>query len=147
MRTDIPSQGPGRAAAQSSHATSVLEHNHKNHKSLKSWKAQTKYGYGTTIVLGATSNEIIKILNSIPKLNVECSGWTFDPDYVIPVSSELIPFIKRQKLIGEGAFIETVDQPDGSKRYYLHREEYTCAYIMGEKESLAPYLGHLPLYQ
>ena len=143
MRTDLPSQKAGRACAQASHATSVLEHEHKGDKELKTWKAQTIYGYGTTIVLGADKEGISKALNSIG--NKFVSGWCIDPDYAISISSELEKFIDYDKLEGAKASLEKIE--GDSDRLILHRPERTCAYILGTKSELAPYIGHLPLYQ
>jgi hypothetical protein len=144
MRTDLPSQKAGRACAQASHATSVLEHERKGHKDLKAWKAQTEFGYGTTIVLGANKEEISKIFHSLPP-SFECSGWCIDPDYAISISSELVRFIDSDALKSADAKLEEI--PNDPDRLILHRPERTCAYILGTKSELAPYLGHLPLYQ
>lgn len=143
MRTDLPSQGPGRAAAQASHATSVLEWEHSRHHDLRRWKSQTPYGYGTCIVLGATHEEITSVLASMTNSNF-LTGWVIDPDYAIGISSELDKFIDYDKLKESFASIEKTDDPG---RLVLHRREKTCAYILGNKEDLQPYLGHLPLYQ
>lgn len=144
MRTDLPSQGPGRACAQASHATSVLDHEWKNHRDVKDWKAQTPYGYGTCIVLGATKTEITDILASLTG-SKSPMGWCIDPDYAISISSELEQWIDQAKLETMRASLETL--PDDPSRLILHRLEKTCAYILGNKADLAPYLGHLPLYQ
>lgn len=144
MRTDLPSQGPGRACAQASHATSVLDHEWKGNKDVKDWKAQTQYGYGTCIVLGATWAEITDILASLTG-SKSPMGWCIDPDYAISISSELEKFIDDTKLKDAHATLESL--PDDPSRLILHRSEKTCAYILGNKEDLAPYLGHLPLYQ
>lgn len=143
MRTDIPSQAAGRAAAQASHATSVLEHEFKDHKDLKTWKSQTQYGYGTCIVLGATLTEITDIFSTLTGSKY-CMGWTIDPDYVIPISTEIENFIDTKILKSVGASVEYVD--GNPPRLFLHRREKTCAYILGPKEDLKSYLGNLPLY-
>lgn len=144
MRTDLPSQGAGRACAQASHATSVLEYEFKGHKDLKEWQHQTEFGYGTCIVLGATKQEIADILATMTGSKFPC-GWVIDPDYAISISSELDAFIDHNRLKAAGASIEPV--PTDSGRLILHRKEKTCAYILGSKEDLAAFLGHLPLYQ
>lgn len=144
MRTDLPSQGPGRSCAQASHATSVLEHEWNNHKDLKAWKSQTKYGYGTCIVLGGSITEISDVLESLTG-SKQPKGWCVDPDYAISISSELDKFIDTDRLEKVGATLEEL--PEDHSRLILHRPERTCAYVLGSKADLAPYLGHLPLYQ
>jgi hypothetical protein len=144
MRTDLPSQGIGRACAQASHATSVLEWNHNRHNDYKQWKAQTQYGYGTTIVLGASKTQITDILACLI-CSKQLKGWCIDPDYAISISFEVEKFLDCDALKSAGAWFEQAD--NDPHRLILHRPEKTCAYVLGSKEDLALYLGHLPLYQ
>lgn len=136
MRTDLPSMTTGRAMAQASHAANAFIKKFGKHKEVKAWQRQTKQGFGTAIVLAADRG----IINGKFSLMF---GYKFkelvvDPDYVIPVSTELLPYIifEHQKM-----FV-----PLDDRKMLFHREEVTCAYIFGSKEDLKPYLGDLPLH-
>jgi peptidyl-tRNA hydrolase len=141
MRTDLPSMGAGRAAAQASHAANAFIHKFGGKADVKEWQKQTPQGFGTAIVLGVTFDQF--------QLKEKCSkamsqGFhadsVIDPDYVISVSKEIMPFIDSKNL---GHFEQSPADPD---KYLLHREEVTCAYIFGDKEKLVELLGDLPLY-
>lgn len=137
MRNDLPSMGPGRAAAQASHAANAFIHEWGYGKlgraDVAEWQRQTKQGFGTAIILSANKVQIEKILKS----RVIPQGWVIDPDYVISVSVELAPYIKR--------VFKEVSETDPS-RLLVHRSEKTCAYVFGLKEDLEHLVGELPLY-
>ena len=140
MRTDLPSMGCGRAAAQASHAANAFIHKHGNTKDAKAWTASTPQGFGTAIVLGASMDEI-----SVATKKAESQGFAtqliVDPDYAISISAEIVPFLNKEL---KGIKIEQSEK-DPTK-YIIHRQEITCAYIFGNKDELAPILGELPLY-
>ena len=142
MRTDLGSMGSGRAAAQASHASNAFWHKYGKTKDAQTWAASTPQGFGTAIVLGATLDQIKDkcgqaIMAKFP------TDTVIDPDYAIVFSSELVPFINQESL-GKNTKIE--QSPTDPKKWILHREEITCAYILGEKEALQPILGDLALY-
>ena len=142
MRTDLGSLGPGRAAAQASHAASAFAKKYGLTKDYKDWSSQTPQGFGTAIVLGADFNTIGQLHKKAYHQNF-ATEQIIDPDYVISFSPELMPYIK----IGQpndSTYVEkSVTDPN---KYLLHREEMTCAYIFGDKEKLVELLGELPLY-
>ena len=140
MRTDLPSMGAGRAAAQASHAANAFIHEHGNRDDVKAWQAQTPQGFGTAIVLGVTALNI-DVLFDLEHGNEEVAkGKVYDPDYVITVPSEVVPYIDDRKLN------QFEVSPTDSSKYLFHRKEMTCAYIFGDKEKLKPLLSQFPLY-
>jgi hypothetical protein len=128
--------------AQANHAASVLEHEFGAMSKCKRaevgwWKLQTKQGFGTCIVLSATKAQIDAIFNTGGLKSWIMKGWVIDPDYVIRVSHEVAQFMKGAKFLPETADDKTIA---------FTRSEKTCAFVMGTKEELDPYLGELPLY-
>jgi hypothetical protein len=136
IRTDLPSMSSGRAMAQASHASNAFIKKFGKHKEVQSWQRQTNQGFGTAIVLAADLPTIVKTRLS---LHSNIHGEVIDPDYVIPISSEVFPYIKPESLY-------MFEESDDGKRYFFHREEVTCAYIFGSKKDLTPILGNLPLH-
>lgn len=137
MRVDLPSMGAGRAAAQASHAANAFIHGNGAMPSVLDWQSQTAQGFGTAIVLGATLDQI---KNKMALAKGFLNDTVVDPDYVISVSSELIPVIKMDS---RTQFVPSETDPT---KYLYHRSEVTCAYIFGDKELLKSILGDLPLY-
>lgn len=140
MRTDLPSMGYGRAAAQASHASNAFIHSFGHTKPAKEWAGQTRQGFGTAIVLNGGT---VKNISEIVSISISKGFYSMeivDPDYVIPVSSELIPYIADKNM---GKFEQSVTDPT---KYFFHRSEVTCAYIFGDRTELKPILGHLSLY-
>lgn len=144
MRTDLPSMGAGRAAAQASHASNAFWHKYGKRAEAQAWASSTKQGFGTAIVLGATLDQIKEKCAAAIEQKFP-TDTVIDPDYAIAFSSELLPFMRSQSEIASGNAKIEQSEKDPTK-YILHREEITCAYIFGEKEALQPILGDLPLY-
>ena len=146
MRTDLPSMGAGRAAAQASHASNAFWHDWGQRAEAKEWARQTPQGFGTAIVLGATKEQIDAIFRSkVDDFNrYLMKSWIIDPDYAISIPSESAQFIDKDKLRRQGGKLEKIS--DNPEKWILHREEKTCAYIFGDRDDLAPILGSLPLY-
>jgi peptidyl-tRNA hydrolase len=142
MRTDLPSMGAGRAAAQASHASNAFWHKYGKTKDAQAWAASTPQGFGTAIVLGATFEQIKEKCAAAISQKFPCDT-VIDPDYAIVFSSELLPYLDKS-VSGDPTRIE--QSATDPKKYILHRQEVTCAYILGEKEALQPILGDLPLY-
>lgn len=140
MRTDLPSMQSGRAAAQASHAANAFWHKYKNQSDAKNWASQTAQGFGTAIVLGATFDQIKEKCAAAITKHFPCDT-VVDPDYVVPISSELVPYLDK-----DNKAIKVEQSPTDPKKYFIHREEVTCAYILGDKEDLSPILGDLALY-
>jgi peptidyl-tRNA hydrolase len=144
MRTDLPSMGPGRAAAQASHASNAFWHKYGKTKEAQAWAASTKQGFGTAIVLGATLEQI-KERCGAALTNKFAMDTITDTDYAISFSAELLPYMRTQSELASGNATIEQSEKDPNK-YILHRQEVTCAYIFGDKEALQPILGDLPLY-
>ena len=141
MRSDLFSMNPGRAMAQASHASNAFIHEYGKLKLVKKWQKQTDQGFGTAIVLAADLQTITNIFSRLKELKYETMGTVLDPDYVIPIPADIMPFLS-----DETQRTHTFDPIDDGKRYLFHREEITCAYIFGDKNQLSPFLGELPLH-
>lgn len=140
MRNDLPSMGCGRAAAQASHASNAFIHKFGEREDVVEWSNQTPQGFGTAIVLSASHSDIAEALNECNDLGIDTIEKVVDPDYVIPISSEIVPFLNQSERI-------TVEQSaTDPNKSFIHRSEVTCAYVFGDKERLAPILGRFPLY-
>ena len=140
MRNDLPSLGPGRAAAQSSHASNAFWRKFGCAKSVEEWADSTHQGFGTAIVLSATIYQIDNLIKKAGQQGI-FSGQIVDPDYAITISYELVPFLDKNL-----KDIKVEQSEKDPTKYIIHRQEITCGYIFGDKESLEPLLGDLPLY-
>lgn len=148
MRNDLESMGPGRAAAQASHATSAFMKSFGpdskcQRQEVKDWMKTTKQGFGTAIVLGVTKEQIEDVFNKVPLKRWVMKEKVYDPDYVIKVSQEIASLINPVKwpVCCDNKFTYNEDNTVS-----ISRNEMTCAYIFGEKEELTPAVGHLELY-
>lgn len=142
VRKDLPSMGPGRAAAQASHAANAFIHQFNKFTNVQEWAASTKQGFGTAIVLATNLVDLTTKVKEASR-NKFPSELVIDPDYAISISSEIVPFIDKT-LQNKTVKLEISDTD--STKYILHREEVTCGYIFGNKEELKSLLGDLPLY-
>jgi len=140
VRTDLPSMGAGRAAAQASHAANAFIHSYGNRAEVKEWQKQTPQGFGTAIVLGVDFATLKQTCAAAIGRKFPCDT-VIDPDYVVSVSSEIIPYMN-----SDDSRIKIEPSPTDSNKYLIHREEITCGYIFGDKEKLLELLGTLPLY-
>jgi hypothetical protein len=138
MRNDLPSMNPGRAMAQASHASNAFIKEFGKWKEVKKWQDQTNQGFGTVIVLSADIQTINDIWTSI-RMSILIKDHIVDPDYVIPVPIEVLPYIDKNH---KGKFVLS----DDKRKAFFSRREITCAYIFGNSEELSPVLGHLPLH-
>lgn len=89
MRSDMASLNPGRAMAQAAHAANQfifeaqfnVDQNLQN--KVREWQEETPYGFGTTIVLDAHSDELIyKTLTWLSPKDY-FAREVVDPEYVI----------------------------------------------------------------
>lgn len=139
--------GAGRAAAQASHASNAFIHKFGKRRDVKEWQKQTKQGFGTAIVLGVNYKKLAEFFvdgkNIIgPRYPHTLTDWVvkelvYDPDYVIRISTELLPYLFTIKTVPDSIKDNTVA---------VTRKEVTCGYVFGTKEELQPFLGDLPLY-
>ena len=140
MRNDLDSMKAGRAAAQASHASNAFIHKFGKNEEVKEWANQTPQGFGTAIVLSGDVKDIeyalIRTGVCVPSAPHE---KVVDPDYAIVVTAEI------NRLISSCSNIFLVEHLENGM-VCIHREEWTCAYIFGEKEQLTEILGKFPLY-
>jgi len=141
LRNDLSSMGYGRACAQASHASNAFIHKFGDNADVKLWQAQTPQGFGTAIVLSANLFDIAETLDECKNSGFEVHDTVVDPDYVVPISSELVPFLNR-----DDKRITVEPSATDPNKSFIHRSEVTCAYVFGDKEQLAPILSRFPLY-
>jgi hypothetical protein len=137
MRNDLQSLVPGRCMAQAAHAGNAVVHEHGKHVAVREWQAQTEQGFGTTIVLSVSINQIDSIFSCEDLKDWLIKGMVVDPDYVVRVTHEIAQFMPTVTFIPESADEKTIG---------FTRKEVTCAYILGTKEELSQYLDELSLY-
>ena len=122
MRTDMDSMNPGKACAQAAHAANqfVTLHSftHTQLDKLRKWQAQTKYGFGTTIVLDAGAYNELEEYMEVASGSGLTHGKVTDPTYPVQDGqvTHLLPII-------------------------------TCGYVFGKKDdpAIKSILGSLPL--
>ena len=140
IRNDLPSMNVGRAAAQASHASNAFIHEFGKRKDVKTWQKSTTQGFGTAIILSASSPVIQSVLNSCDSISENIPiGWVVDPEYGVPVTKELFDFINKKVFS-----VEPLIKPDGTVVFF--RSEKTCAYVFGRKSELTNVVGFLPLF-
>ena len=137
MRNDLPSMNPGKAMAQASHASNQMVKEHGDSPACKEWQSQTKHGFGTVIVLGATIEQITECYNQTRE-NVRV-GQVVDKTYPYIVTKEIAGLIPSELDTDKRACLD-------NKSMVLFRAATTCAYFLGTKEDLQPILGHLNLH-
>jgi hypothetical protein len=143
-RTDLKSMNNGKGSAQSSHASLAAAHdigsgiNGGLHQSWNDWKSQTGQGFGTTIVLAATIENIRNLGASLRSVSMEIAfGEVIDPTYPFFVEDEIFLLLDES--------IHTADPVNTGKGYACCRKEVTCAYFFGVKEDIEMYVEHLNL--
>ena len=144
MRVDLGSLSKGRACAQASHASNAFWNAYGKTEEAQEWAKSTTQGFGTSIVLGASLDVIKERCNKVYSER-EFNGMSdtiLDPDYVVSISSELLPYMNVSSALNARLEQSTTDP----NKYMFHRAEITCAYIFGDRELLKPIVGDLPLY-
>lgn len=136
---------PGRCMAQASHASNALVHKYGKNTEVKEWQRQTKQGFGTTIVLAASIERIDEIF-AVERIKWHTNkGKVIDPEYVIRVPSE-VANLMHQNYDAKFCSFQFDYSISSDDKIAIVRSEVTCAYILGTKEELDPFLGNLPLY-
>lgn len=143
--------GPGRAAAQASHATSAFMKSFGPdskcyRQEVKDWMKMAPQGFGTAIVLGVTGTKIDELFDKGGLLG----DWiikekVYDPDYTIRVSHEIAELLHQNYEAKFCTFKFNYDLAD-AKTTVISRKEMTCAYVFGDREDLIESLETLPLY-
>lgn len=149
MRTDLATMNPGKAMAQASHASNAFVHMtrgdlHEDRAALaEAWKAETKQGFGTVLVLGCDKANLDTVIEAA-RINGFAASKVIDPTYPYRVDSaeiaNLIP-----------TTVDTVPRTlnaDPKAPVTLFREEITCAFVFGDKEEIEALniLSHLKLH-
>ena len=140
-RTDMASMNPGKAMAHAAHAANAfvfgMEARIADHslpvgsplyQLYTSWKNSTTQGFGTTIVLQSTDDQSCKIVDACLCDDSVNSGWCVDPTYPYAVSSEIANLIPTT-----GDTLGRIPNPNGTVTMF--REERTCAWVFGDKNS------------
>ena len=137
MRSDLPSMNPGRGMAQSAHAANLFIFKHGNDIHVKNW--QRVNGFGTTICLSATKNEVERVVKSAKRKNL-MAGLVYDPTYKYSLHPEIAELIDRRTFTAAAILKE-----DG--QWVLFRKELTCGYMFIEDDSTEreELVGDLPL--
>jgi peptidyl-tRNA hydrolase len=135
MRTDLPSMNAGKAMAQASHASNAFIHRMDNKGSsregintmVNAWRGETNQGFGTVLVLGASGNQIRTILENAKTVATGdvLAEAIIDPTYPYRVTGEIANVIMKDTIY------------KGDAEFTLTREEMTCAYVFGDKDSTA----------
>jgi hypothetical protein len=163
MRNDLPSLNPGKLAAQAAHASNQfvgeLMNNmiHPNDDFIRdavrlnamytTW-AQEANNFGTTIVLGATLEQInealvVAALHGYPNV---IAGRVVDPTYPASIPYELGKyFMENEDCLGRGLVFSKDDE---KKTAFMLRKETTGSYFFGDKGDtlLQSILGNFELY-
>ena len=88
VRNDMDSMNPGKAAAQACHAANQMVYDinkskNKEHNALlKEWEAQTKKGFGTTLVFSGVMYSIQNVVG-YAKANNKPANTIWDPTYPV----------------------------------------------------------------
>jgi peptidyl-tRNA hydrolase len=134
-RTDLPSLNPGKLAAQVHHAGAQMMGKYSRRQLvqdyIKDGKTQGAVYFNTTIVLGASIQDIMQRLhaaNQFDETTIVFNSIT-DPSYPffvenMEIASLIPPNAKTQ-------IVKTMD--DG--RVLLTREELTCAWFLGDRNN------------
>lgn len=157
MRTDLPSMNPGKAMAQASHASNAFVHTMTRKAEIEDgidiatdsflhrfgeWTRQTTQGFGTVLVLGCKMTDIAEIDSKVFDIRHELQfDKVVDPTYPYIVNSEIKDLIDSDRHTMDPHELESGD-------YVCFREEITCAYLFGDKnsESIQNLVGHLKLH-
>jgi peptidyl-tRNA hydrolase len=146
VRTDLPSQGMGKACAQTSHAANVftefevirpMEGGRKGNPDVTIWREQTDQGFGTVLTLAVNDlSTIEKVVDAAQRLNFPARVVT-DPTYPYFVSKEVAPLIDEKH--------HTLPPSASGGNVICFRQEKTCGYVFGEKDDVDVILARFKL--
>lgn len=157
MRNDLPSMNAGKAMAQASHASNAFTNDmlvgkastsvaiDRNVELYKTWKSETKQGFGTVLVLAVDENQMRSAIDVAQSLDF-VSGVVHDPTYPIQIAPELG---KALTLVpGLGVSLTAHDVRVGENHNYMTISLDTCAYVFGDKNDLVlgVVVGRFPLH-
>lgn len=145
MRTDLPSMGLGKSVAQGAHAANQFTEEHVIQPLMKgkevdalvtAWRTATPDGFGTTISLGVTGDQMRAVIDVAHKLGL-AAETTVDPTFPYLVDKEIFPLI--------GADVHTEKPVFLRDQVVCFRREESCAYVFGLKSELSILLGQFNL--
>jgi hypothetical protein len=146
-RTDLPSMNPGKLAAQVHHAGVQMMSLFADHPLVQQYVAegvaQGAYYFNTTIVLGATMDQLHGLRCTYGwEYHLTVKGSVVDPSYPFFVENQEVADLVAAN--GKAAVIKTMD--DG--RVLMTRQETTCIWCLVDRNrpEVADILGHLKLY-
>lgn len=150
MRTDLPSLGAGKAIAHAAHignqftwreVVEPMMAGQEPNPDIIEWHKLAR-GFGTAIALGDKNQLDIETINKVVEAAKKMgfiADHVVDPTYPYLVDKEIF------KLLDESIHTEApVPGPNG--HMVCFREEISCAYVFGEKDSLKVLLGSFGLY-
>ena len=135
LRTDLPSMNAGKAAAQVHHAGVQMVAKHGKQQLvqdyIKDGIAQGAVYFNTTLVLGATLDDIIRCGQEAENAgdDVVVFNTVTDPSYPFFVENAEVA-----DLIPESVAKAVKKMPDG--RVLMVREEVTCAWFCGDRNDV-----------
>lgn len=146
VRTDMPSLGRGKGHAHSAHAgnqftfehyVEPLEAGEEVDADVKAWHRQAK-GFGTTIALDVPYFDTFKAVVEAAQAMGFKANTVLDPTYPYEADNELARLINPS--------LHTMPPVPGRPGFKVcFREEFTTAYIFGEKAKLAVLLRQFNL--
>lgn len=129
IRNDLPSLNAGKAAAQVHHAGVQMVSQHHNHPLVKQYisdgKAAGAEHFNTTLTLGATEAQILKIMENVVHPNL-LKGYIYDPTYPFFVDKEIAPLLAANKKVVRTGVV------NGTTELFV-RKELTCAWLLGDR--------------
>lgn len=135
VRNDLPSLTVGKMGAQTAHAGNQFIHQYLDNSESKKIKTQIKdwqgcaNGFGTTITLSVTEQDIKDIVDAGTKYYFACDK-VVDPTYPFMIDKELMSTVDETKLTADPFYTR-----DG--KVALCRSEVTCGFIFGDKNDPA----------
>lgn len=147
MRNDLDSMNPGKAMAQASHASNAFIHNHGwyqetivdgvkvSAKLVPKWKAQTKQGFGTVLVLAVNEHQMRFTVEAAKRYGL-IADLVNDPTYPIRVDRDLTNYMMRP--INDLEPFEIPNYPSGFQvptwyDGFVTVPMDTCAYVFTDK--------------
>ena len=122
IRNDLHSMNTGKAIAQASHCVSQFMTQFP--KESKQWREEAD-GFGTTIVMEGTLEQIEKFMSDNIRHKGYCNGDIIDPTYPFKLQEEIIPF-----LVEGISGIQVVDyNVDQYGMVGATRKEYTASWL------------------
>lgn len=143
MRNDLPSLNPGKLAAQAAHCANAFVGHVAGVKGKQAlymqWAKETDQFFGTTIVLGATQQQLCDLSVRLDDLTF---GLVYDPTYPCEMPYEVANYLMNFEP-SEDYYISI-----SCGRGLLLRNELVGAYLFGDKNNplLSSLIGHLNLY-